>query len=323
MTPDAKRKLTTILAADVVGYSRLMSEDEERTLAVLKGYRELIDTFISKHVGRVFSTAGDAFLAEFGSAVEAVRCAISIQEDIAVRNAELPENEQMWFRMGVNVGDVLIEGEDLFGDGVNIAARLEGLAERGGICISGSTFEQVKNKLSVAFDDIGAQSVKNIPYPVPAFRVVPGKVAVKRGDAPSADKLDFLHTTRGRVLIGVSVAAIAAAMVAYALAPGLLTGKHPYDGKWQVTVDSLEGCVNNEPKSFPILVENGVIDQPQMKFPKKGTISKDGSFEIFSTDQDGLHMNKQTGTVKGDEGKGVFQGKKPGCEGVVTLTRVK
>ena len=142
MTPDTKRKLTTILAADVVGYSRLMNENEERTLADLKTSRERIDTLISKHGGRVFNTAGDACLAEFGSAVEAVRCAISIQEDIGVRNNKLPKNEQMLFRIGVNVGDVMIEGADLFGDGVNIAARLEGLAEPGGICISGSTFER-------------------------------------------------------------------------------------------------------------------------------------------------------------------------------------
>jgi class 3 adenylate cyclase len=323
MTPDTKRKLTTILAADVVGYSRLMHENEERTFTILKGYRELTDAFISKHGGRIFNTAGDAFLAEFDSAVEAVRCALSIQEDIAVRNAALPQNEQMWLRMGVNVGDVMIEGEDLFGDGVNIAARLEGIAHRGGICISGSTFEQVKNKMSVAFDDIGAQSVKNIPYPVPAFRIVPGKVDVNRREAPPTNKREFPQIFRRRILIGVGSAAIAAGIFAYMLATGHLASNHPYDGNWRVTVDSLKGCLNNEPRSFPLLVKNGVIDQPRMKFPKKGTVAKNGSFEIFSTDRNGLHMNKQSGIVKGDQGTGVFQGRKPGCEGVVTLTRVK
>ena len=155
-----ERRLTTILAADVVGYSQLTAADEEATLNTLRAYRKVIDALVGKHNGRVFNTAGDAVLIEFGSAVEAVRCAVSIQEDLAVRNAQLSEDAQMWFRIGINVGDVMIEGDDLFGDGVNVAARLEGLAEKGGICISGSTFDQVKNKLSVAFSDIGPQKVK-------------------------------------------------------------------------------------------------------------------------------------------------------------------
>jgi len=180
MTSEAVvRKLTTILAADVVGYSALMAADEEATLTTFRTYRKVIEALVGKHSGRVFNTAGDAVLVEFGSAVEAVRCAVSIQEDLAVRNAQLSEDEQMWFRIGINVGDVMIEGDDLFGDGVNVAARLEGLAEKGGICISGSTFEQVKNKLSIAFLDIGPQKVKNIPEPVPVFRIVPGQVSVK------------------------------------------------------------------------------------------------------------------------------------------------
>ncbi len=164
---DIPRKLTTILAADVVAYSRLMAADEEATLRTLKTYRGVIDGLIDRHHGRLVGTAGDAVLVEFGSAVEAVRCAISIQEDLRVRNAELPEDRQMLFRVGINVGDVMIEGDDLFGDGVNVAARLEGLADPGGICISGSTFDQVKNKLSTGFEDMGPQEVKNIPQPVP------------------------------------------------------------------------------------------------------------------------------------------------------------
>ena len=135
------RKLTTILAADVAGYSRLMAANEEATLGTLRIYRKVIDSLVAKHDGRIFNTAGDAVLAEFGSAVEAVRCAVSIQEELAVRNAQLGDDEQMWFRIGINIGDVMIEGDDLFGDGVNVAARLEGLAEKGGICISGSTFD--------------------------------------------------------------------------------------------------------------------------------------------------------------------------------------
>jgi adenylate cyclase len=180
MNPDhAKRKLTTILAADVAGYSRLMGDNEEATLRTLKAYREIIDGLIARHDGRIFGTAGDSVVAEFGSAVEAVRAAIAIQEELKVRNAELAEQRQMKFRIGINVGDVMVEGGDLFGDGVNVAARLEGVAQPGGICISGSAFDQVKNKLSIRFEDIGPQTVKNIAEPVPAFRVVAGPVSVQ------------------------------------------------------------------------------------------------------------------------------------------------
>jgi len=168
-----QRRLAAILAADVVGYSRLMSVNEESTLRTLKSYREIIDRLIVRHDGRVFSTGGDSVLAEHGSAVEAVRCAIAIQEELRVRNAELVEDRRMHFRIGINVGDVMVEGEDLFGDGVNVAARLEGVAEPDGICIAGSAFDQVKNKLSIGFEDIGLQQVKNIAEPVHSYRVMP------------------------------------------------------------------------------------------------------------------------------------------------------
>jgi adenylate cyclase len=175
---ESKRRLATILAADVAGYSKLMAQDEEATVRTLRSYREIIDKLIARHDGRIFNTAGDAVLAEFGSAVEAVRCAITIQDELRVRNAELVPDRQMLFRIGVNVGDVLIEGTDLLGDGVNIAARLEGVAKPGGVCISGSTFEQVKNKLSIGFEDLGPQQVKNIPEPIPAFGITSAPVSV-------------------------------------------------------------------------------------------------------------------------------------------------
>ncbi len=161
-----QRKLTTILAADVEEYSRLMRADEEATLKSLGEFRNIIDGLINRHDGRVFSTGGDSVLAEFGSAVEAVRCATSIQEEIASRNTELAEDRKLTFRIGINVGDVMVRDDDLFGDGVNVAARLEGLAEAGGVCISGSVFEQIRHKLSLGFEDMGPQRVKNIPEPV-------------------------------------------------------------------------------------------------------------------------------------------------------------
>src|SRR3984885_1642971 len=166
-----KRKIAAIFAADIAGYSRLVAEDEEETLRRLASYRSVTDEFIAKAGGRIFNTAGDAVLAEFPSAVEAVRCAIDIQESLRTRNMAYPPSRHMSFRIGITIGDVVERDGDLLGDGVNIAARLEGLAEVGGICISRAVHEQVANKLSVQFADIGAQEVKNIPNPVHAFMV--------------------------------------------------------------------------------------------------------------------------------------------------------
>jgi class 3 adenylate cyclase len=176
-----KRKIAAIFAADIAGYSRLVAEDEEETLRRLASYRLVTDDFIAKGGGRIFNTAGDAVLAEFPSAVEAVRCAIDIQESLRTRNMAYPPSRQMSFRIGITIGDVVERDGDLLGDGVNIAARLEGLAEVGGICISRAVHEQVANKLSVQFADIGAQEVKNIPTPVHAYMV-----AMRREDGTYA-----------------------------------------------------------------------------------------------------------------------------------------
>ena len=176
-----KRKIAAIFAADIAGYSRLVAEDEEETLRRLASYRQVTDDFIARSGGRIFNTAGDAVLAEFPSAVEAVRCAIDIQESLRTRNMAYPPSRQMSFRIGITIGDVVERDGDLLGDGVNIAARLEGLAEVGGICISRAVHEQVANKLSVQFADIGAQEVKNIPTPVHAYMV-----AMRREDGTYA-----------------------------------------------------------------------------------------------------------------------------------------
>lgn len=176
-----KRKIAAIFAADIAGYSRLVAEDEEETLRRLASYRSVVDDFIAKAGGRIFNTAGDAVLAEFPSAVDAVRCAIDIQESLRTRNMAYPPSRQMSFRIGITIGDVVERDGDLLGDGVNIAARLEGLAEVGGICVSRAVHEQVANKLSVQFADIGAQEVKNIPTPVHAYMV-----AMRREDGSYA-----------------------------------------------------------------------------------------------------------------------------------------
>lgn len=171
MNHAVKRKLTTIFCADVVGYSRLMGVDETGTLKRLKECRELIAAFIDRHRGRVVSWSGDAVLADFASVVEAVQCAVEIQKELKARNDGKPEGERMEFRIGINLGDVMIEDHDIFGEGVNIASRLQSLATPGGILISGSVHDQVKNKLSLGFNFMGHQQVKNIAEQVPVFVV--------------------------------------------------------------------------------------------------------------------------------------------------------
>jgi adenylate cyclase len=184
MTPSTERKLTTILAADAVGYSRLMGEDEAQTFATLKAHRDLTAARIAQHRGRVVNTAGDSVLAEFPSVVKAVECAVEIQRMIAERNATLAKDRQMWFRIGVNLGDVIIDGTDLLGDGVNVAARLQALADPGGILISGTVFDHVKDKLAVRFDAMGHKAVKNIVAQVPVYRVVLDSTAEGRDAIP-------------------------------------------------------------------------------------------------------------------------------------------
>jgi TolB-like protein/class 3 adenylate cyclase len=166
-----ERKLSAIFAADVEGYSRLMGHDEVGTLRTLTAYRIIIDRLIASHRGRIFNTAGDSLVADFASAVDAVQCAVEVQDAIAKENADRPAAEQMRFRIGIHVGDIMVQGDNLFGDAVNIAARLEALAEPGGICVSGVVQDQIGTKLSVEFVELGHQQVKNIAQPVRAYRI--------------------------------------------------------------------------------------------------------------------------------------------------------
>ena len=168
-----ERKPAAILAADVVGYSRLMEIDEADTLAALKAHREeLIDLKIAEHHGRTIKLMGDGSLVEFASVVDAVACALAIQKGMAGRNEDVPEDRRIEFRIGVHLGDVMVEGDDLYGDGVNVAARLEGLAAPGGVCISQQAFDQVETKLDLAYEDLGEQQVKNIARPVRTYRIL-------------------------------------------------------------------------------------------------------------------------------------------------------
>jgi len=170
-TPPVERKLAAILSADVAGYSRLMGADEAGTLAALSAHREVIDELIRQRNGRIANTAGDSVLAEFPSVLEAVQCGVEIQQAMTARNADLPDDRKMLLRVGINVGDVMVKDEDIFGDGVNVAARLQGLAVPGGLCISRAVRDQLRDKSPFLFEDQGEQTVKNIARPVRVFSV--------------------------------------------------------------------------------------------------------------------------------------------------------
>src|ERR1700751_23863 len=199
-----ERKLAVIFAADVAEYSRLMGRDEVGTLRRLQAYRTILDGLIAAHHGRIFNTAGDSVMADFASPVDAVECAVAVQQAIAEENANRAAGEQMRFRIGVHLGDVIVEGANLFGDGVNSAAPLEALAEPGGICLSGAVRDQIGTRLPVAFIPLGDQRVKNIAEPIRAFKVAGG------ADPPGAVTGASLErrSIRTRVLAGAAAATI-------------------------------------------------------------------------------------------------------------------
>jgi class 3 adenylate cyclase len=212
-TEEFRRKLTAILSADVKGYNILMRDDDEATIRTLTTYRKAMTNLIQKYRGRVVDASGDNLLAEFVSVVDAVKCAVEIQREFAERNAELPENRRMQFRIGINLGDVVEEGERIYGDGVNIAARMEGLAEGGGICISGTVYDAIENKIGLEYEYLREQEVKNIPKPIRTYRVLsfPGAAAHRIIKAKKA----VSKTWRNVVLIIAAVLVAGAAIVVW------------------------------------------------------------------------------------------------------------
>src|SRR6516162_3423288 len=195
MTDKVKRRLTTVLCADVHGYSRLMEADEAGTLETLRRYRTAMTGLVERHDGRIVNTWGDAVIAEFASVVEAVQCAVEIQQEISNQESDATHGHPMRFRIGINLGDVMVEGSDIYGDGVNIAARLQQLAEPGGVVVSGSVYDQVYNKLSLGFDCLGRQQMKNIA-PVISYRVTmsgraagPRRSPVDESPTPQTDRV--------------------------------------------------------------------------------------------------------------------------------------
>jgi len=209
-TQEVKRKLAAILSADVKGYSRLMGEDEKGTVRTLNAYKEVMTGLIQHHRGRVVDAPGDNVLAEFGSVVDAVQCAVEIQKELKARNADLPENRRMEFRIGVNLGDVIEDGEQILGDGVNIAARLESLSEAGGICISGTAFDHVRNKIDLGYEYLGEQTVKNIALPVRVYKVLmeseaAGKVIGEKKAKPKQWQMATMGLVIGLIVVVAAV----------------------------------------------------------------------------------------------------------------------
>jgi adenylate cyclase len=208
-----KRKLTTILSADAVGYSRLMGEDEAATMRTLETYKRVISDLTQQHRGRVVGTPGDFILAEFASVVDAVQCAVAIQKEIQARNQELPETRRMQFRIGINLGDVIEAEDSIYGDGVNIAARLESLAEPGGICISKTAFDHIETKLPLGYEYLGGQTVKNIARPVPAYRVLMDSRVTLKTQAQAKPKEEVWRRARFIALVSVLLLAAGATVV--------------------------------------------------------------------------------------------------------------
>ena len=199
-TDETRRKLTTVFTADVQSYSRLMEADEEGTLRTLKHYRGAMQRLIEAHGGRVINTWGDALFAEFASVVEAVRTAVDVQNELAQHNAGLPAETRMQFRIGINLGDVIVDGNDIYGDGVNVAARLQAVAPPGGVVISSTVYDHVRNKLPVGFEFLGDLTVKNIDHEVPSYVLLIGEglVAADKGYAAARRRSDRRHADKSR-----------------------------------------------------------------------------------------------------------------------------
>jgi len=263
-----KRKLTAILSADVEEYSRLMSQDEVGTIRTLTTYREAMTTLIQQYKGRVVDAPGDNLLAEFASVMEAVNCAVEIQRELAERNAEIPSTRKMEFRIGINLGDVVEEEGRIYGDGVNIAARIESLAEAGGICISGTVYDHVKNKLGFEYEYLGEQEVKNIPETVRVYRVLsfPGAAAHRVVKAKGAMKRKWRNIA---LAIGVVlVLAVGAVLIwNFYLRPTSTPVEvtHKTQPK-EVSSKAIPGLSLPEKPSIAVLPLKNISDDPKQEF---------------------------------------------------------
>ena len=291
-----ERRLAAILAADVVGYSRLMGTDEAGTLAALQALRaEVIDPTITRHNGRIVKLMGDGTLVEFASVVGAVECAVEIQRGMSERNAEVPKEKRIELRIGINLGDVIVEGDDIYGDGVNVAARLESLAEPGGICVSGSVFNQVKNKVEPGFEDLGERQVKNIAEPVSVYRV--------HRDPAAMPKLSRARRNRwrGSALAAVTVLAIGGLAVwqLYPRPSGLLgapaSGEATLPKGPAIAVLPFVNLSNDPDQEYFADGITGDVIVELTRFPKLFVIGRNTSFQYKGQNVDVREVGRKLG----------------------------
>ncbi len=271
-----ERKLVTILSADVAEYSRLMAENEEEAVRTFRGHKAVFESLIATHRGRIFNTAGDAILAEFASAVEAVRCATEIQAALRTRNDQLAPSRRLIFRIGVNLGDVMLQGSDLLGDGVNVAARIQAGSQPGGICISGSVYDQVRNKLSLSFRSMGERSYKNIPQAVRTYSIAE---SADFGKLPSASgKLPQVLNLKSIVAVCAGILMLVGGYWAYAVYQTRQISQSP-DGRYsgQVCIGPFRGDEARCYLASGITIRDGKISA---KYPAKG----DGLSNVISGD---------------------------------------
>ena len=326
------RKLAVILHADIVGSTVLVQKDErlahERMQAV---FRHMSDTILS-YGGKVHEVRGDALVAEFERASDAVSATLAFQSENRISNEKYTDEIRPEVRVGIALGEVIIADNTITGAGVVLAQRLEQLSEQGGLCISSAIREALPARLPFQYGPLGEQKIKGFDEPVRVFFVALGAEASIPAPEPlvsarSAQSSPGGSARRRAPLILTLGIATVVVLAGGAYFTGLIsfgiTPKYLFDGRWKVSVDSLTGCLNNEPRSYTITVEDGSIDEPNFRFPKTGLVSGKGEFRIESRDTAGQLMNTQMGKIVANEGKGHFQGKKPGCSGNVEMVRLE